>query len=269
MYVKTEYSLVNAVGGAELAKRGRRVHFLHVPKTAGTTTRYVLEGYAAIKGLTCANEARRAEGEQINLTEDTIVMGHRRCPDILARDDTCYISVFRDPVERIESLIRMRTSRFGKSVGEVIDVFTWGEINSVTQLFTGAECAQDADVEAAKQRLSSGLHLFGFQDRFDEFMAMLAGLLEIDGIVFPRFQVATNRVDFTKAQRAYIFTESRADRALYDFAKTLYASRVTPRFQFENLNEKRTGKHYLLIEINIDANEAGVKLLAFSGERPD
>lgn len=264
MYVERKPQVVNRAARPDLARGDRRVHYLHVPKCGGTTLRYILEGYAATRGLTTANEARRSNGVPPDLTTAQIVMGHQRPLDGLARADTCYFTVLRDPVHRLRSLVAMVVRLHNHAPDDVAAGLTWVQANWAVHLLTGATGPQGDPVSEAKRMLESRVHLFGFQERLDEFIALLAAMLDLDGIIYPTFQFtpADGRLD--SRFDADFEAKAAADRALFDFARELYRDRFMPAIDPDALHQRIPDRSYLRIQVERDSTDVDVSQVVFT-----
>lgn len=265
MYVERKPQIVNRAARPDLARAGRRVHYLHVPKCGGTTLRYVLEGFAATRGLTSANEARRAGKVSPDLSAAQIAMGHVRPADGLARSDTCFFTVLRDPVQRLRSLVAMVVRLHGLSPKSVVNDLTWVQANWAVHLLTGATGPDGDPVSEAKRVLESRIHLFGFQERMAEFMSLLAAMLEIDGIIFPAFQFTPPGGRLDREFDAVFEARSRADLDLYAFAQQLYGERFAMAADPEVLSRRLPDRTYLHIRVERDRSDIDVSEVTFTG----
>lgn len=260
MYVARQPQIVNSIDRPELARGGRRVHYLHVPKCGGTTLRYVLEAYAATRGLTVANEARRVEGVSPDPGAAEVAMGHVRPADGLGRGDTCYVTLLRNPVGRLRSLVAMRSSRTGRPHEAVIGDIGWTEANWAVHLLSGATGPGGDAVLEAKQALATRVHVFGFQERMAEFMALLATTLEVGGLIYPSFQYTPSDLQVDRAFDATFKAMTAADRELFDYARTLYGRRFAPLLSGAEAGRGLPGRTYLRIRLeesraHVDASE--------------
>ncbi len=264
MYINRKPRVVNRAPRPDLARGDRRVHFLHVPKCGGTTLRYVLEGYAAVRGLTSANEARRENGVSPDLSASQIVMGHDRPVEGLTRSDTCYLTVLRDPVLRLHSLVAMTARLQKRPANNIVEDLSWVQANWAVHLLTGAESPDGDPVSEAKRQLETRVQLFGFQERLDEFMAMLASLLEVDGIIYPSFQYTINKQRLDQRFDAEFEARSGSDRELYEFARDLYRDRFGPPMDPKAIERRIPGRSYLRIQAELGATSIDVSEVRFT-----
>jgi hypothetical protein len=265
MYVDRKLQIVNRAARPDLARAGRRVHYLHVPKCGGTTLRYVLEGFAATRGLTSANEARRTGDRSPDLVAAQVAMGHARPADGLSRSDTCYFTVLRDPVQRLRSLVAMMVRLRQLSPEAAVENVDWVQANWAVHLLTGATGPEGDPVSEAKRVLESRVHVFGFQERMAEFMALLSAVLEIDGIIYPAFQFTPEGRRLDERFDAAFVEKSSADRSLHAFAQDLYRDRFAAPAGAEVLNRRMPDRTYLHISVEPNRSDIEVSEVTFSG----
>lgn len=263
MHIDRRYQIANAAALTTLARRDRRVHFMHVAKCGGTTLRYVLEGFANLRGLDCVNEARRQDGTIPSLSGGQVVMGHRRTEDLLTRDDTCYVTVLRDPIRRLRSHVQMHMERFGRSGEALIDELRWSDANAAVHMLTGALGPEGDPVGAAKSALEQRVHLFGFQEDFDRFIALVATMLELDGIIYPRFQQAAPDQVLNDRHDALFAELSQADQLLFDFARELYQRRWGDVLAAVETGKAQADRPYMAVRVEDGAEFVDVSTVYF------
>ena len=109
MKIDVGKSLVNASEGKNLCRAGRRLHFLHVPKCGGTTTRYLLEAAATIQNDSVFNEAGAFSREEMHFDDETaarVVLSHSPPKSRFDDEDTAYLTILRDPGRRCCGMFR-------------------------------------------------------------------------------------------------------------------------------------------------------------------
>lgn len=264
MYIEHKSQLVNRADRPDLARGKRRVHYLHVPKCGGTTLRYVLEAYAATRGLTSANEARRVDGASPDLSAADVVMGHEHPAGGISRDDTCYFTVLRDPVQRLRSLVAMLADRKGRPVDDVVSDLTWTQANWAVHLLTGATGPEGDPVAAAKRILATRVHLFGFQERFEELIALVCAMLDIDGLIYPSFQYTPSDMRLDQRFDTAFANMAATDRALFAFAHELYEKRFRLSPRPKPLERRLPNRPYLCVRVRADSTEVDVSEVRFA-----
>lgn len=260
MIVRPTYSLVNRAPGASRVSAGERVHFLHVPKCGGTTVRYILEAFAATRGIASVNEARRTGGVRPDTDAGLVAMGHLPPPSLF-RADTRYFTILREPYDRLVSAVLTHSAKTKTAVPDVIRTIDETFGNAATVLLAGPGPSDlPSSLDRAKQTLESRLAFFGFQERFEESLALLAGLLGVDGIISPIFQLTR------EARKSEVALDERLRRLcaydieLFDFAQQLYDDRHAPVLRQAEITVRRPGVRYLAVRIlpgtpNVDASE--------------
>lgn len=154
-------------------------------------------------------------------------------------------TILRDPVERTLSLLRRRKAAEVKyhdlGLEEIYDDPALYDIirnHMVKMLSLSAEEMTDTPLTAtvafdaarlgqAQHNLEHGIHVFGLQERFEEFCGELSGLLERD-LGVARFANRTQPSPVRDALRQRIADDNHLDVELYEFAQRLYRERHEP-----------------------------------------
>lgn len=260
MIVRPTYTLVNPAPGSSRIAPGERVHFLHVEKCGGTTIRYILEAFAAARGLASVNEARRPRGSWPDLDTGDVAMGHLPPPSLF-RGDTRYFTILREPHDRLVSAILTYSYKTMMNVPEVIDIVDDELGNAATVLLSGPGPSDlPSRLDRAKRTLERRLAFFGFQEHFEESLALLAGLLGVGGLIAPVFQLTqeSRKLEVTLDDR--LRETCTFDAELYDFARELYEDRHAPNLRRADITVRRSGVHYLTVRFvpggrSVDASE--------------
>jgi|GEM_PF-4068965 len=258
MHFERKYQIINALNVPALTRRDRRIHFMHIAKCGGTTLRFILEGYASLNGLRSVNEARRVCGVIPELTGGDVVMGHRRTADLLTRPDTCYITVLRDPVSRLRSLVQMHMARFGRPSADLVRELRWVDANPVVHMLTGATDATGDPTADAIRALEDQVHLFGFQEKFEELMALVATMLGVGGIIDPRFQKAAPDHLLDQRHDSQFADLSQADARLFAFAQVFYESRWRTTLANNDIGKVSTEHPYMAVTVNEETETVDV-----------
>lgn len=262
MKIDVGKSLVNASGDKNLCCAGRRLHFLHVPKCGGTTTRYLLEAAATIRGDTVFNAAGAFSREDVRLVDEAtarIVLSHSPPKRRFDDEDTAYFTVLRNPVSRGTSLLQHVAARISGArwnPEKILGGLSSAALNHATHLIGWQ--AGDNDLERslarAKRRIESDLAFFGLQERFSEFVSLLACFVGIEGFIYPRFQVAEVECDISDVMLERLHERSRFDRDLYRFAESLYQERYSKLFADDAYLKPRQMHSYVSLEYD-DQND--------------
>lgn len=213
----------------------RRIAFLHIEKTAGSALRTILQRNFALGELypMYTEQARAAFRRMSPETRDRIkvVYGHF-CLDVAdwLPDDMVYITMLRDPVERVASLYYF--NRFVRKTGPEyqlplrvyleqrghppIDNWMVRCLSGLTDRIPSGECTTDM-LEAAKQA-ADRFFFIGISERFHESHALLCRLFGFPVRYCPPTNVNLNRPameTISPADIALIEQYNRLDRELY------------------------------------------------------
>lgn len=252
--VDTSVKIVNRPPNLELERGDRRLEYLHVPKCGGTTVRYVLEAYAQRRDVPSFNEGRSEAEKRFSRAEARISMGHEPVADQYQRTDTLYVTILRDPIERLRSHLAMFARYNQCDLEDALSHFDPLHFNSACYTLAGPNVSSNADaqLDAAKLALEKHLHVFGFQEQHSEAMALLSAVLDVDGLIYPGFQYGSKRGALRDSTLDYerLAELCRHDQQLDTFARDLYASRWAPVFEKFSLHEKRYGPRYLTIQMD-------------------
>ncbi|MEQ8334328.1 MAG: hypothetical protein RH950_14050 [Nisaea sp.] len=227
-----------------------------MPKCGGTTTRYLLEAAATIRGDTVFNEAGAFSRDEVKPGDEAtarIVLSHSPPKRRFDDEDTAYFTVLRDPVSRGTSLLQHVTARNSGArwnPEKILEGLGPAAFNHATHLIGWQ--AGDDDLERslarAKRRMESDLAFFGLQERFSEFASLLAGFVGLEGFIYPRFQVAEVECDITDVMLERLHERSWLDRELYRFAETLYEERYSGIFEDDRYLKLHPERSYVSLE---------------------
>ena len=234
------------------AADGRKIIFLHIPKTAGTTLNRIIDWeynplrIYSINGRYFRESYRKlVEYPPSRLPGMKVFRGHMPFGlHRLLNGPSTYIVVLRDPVERAMSLYFFAANRrihrhhsevSRQTLEEYVRTSPYN--NAQTKLIAGqsrerdfiaGEC-NDAMLSAAKENLSRYFTLIGITERFEETLALAKVLL---GWKIDRW--ATFRVTPHRPKKEAIGADTRAliaqynsfDVALYQYASELFSEKV-------------------------------------------
>jgi hypothetical protein len=254
MRIDRRRSIINRVRDTSLYRGDRRGHFLHIPKCGGTTIRYIVEAAAGLMDLPVYNEAGAFREAKIG-ADPVFSMSHQSPDDLFNRVDTAYFTVLRDPATRVYSLLSHLARR--QALGpehhdRLMDDMTDHDLNHATCLLGQSDGHANLDVllERAKVRLARDVLFFGFQDRLDEFSALLACFLGLEGIIFPVFQIGEARHPLTAKNETRLTQATRHDAELITFARALYQERFGGLFEDASFRVPRRRVPYISISVD-------------------
>jgi hypothetical protein len=196
--------------------KGRTAVFLHIPKTAGSTMRFILRAQYAkehllhLKGdptmVETLHNFKMGDGagrENIQLLSGHIEFGiHEYLP--LPAD---YFTLLRDPIDRILSdyyyILRTPTHpRYEEMTRKKMSIEAYIEQgileNAQTRLISGTwltnprQCDRKS-LEMAKENLKNHFVVVGLTNRFDETLLLLQKALGWQNIVYAKRNVTRNR----------------------------------------------------------------------------
>ena len=214
------------------------IGFVHIPKTAGSTVKFVLRNTFVLRhcDFRAAGKSLRLHPRDLALARRVhpglrSIAGHTLIHPSATLEGVRFFTFLRDPVARVASAYahHVRGNR-GRRRGErtlTLEEFVARDRPGGWQTF---QIAGSADVEEAKRILRERFFFVGLTERFDESLAALAALspFPLDTRyrrknVAPAGDPVRKAVREDPAQRAIVEAANRSDRALYDWvAGTLY-----------------------------------------------
>ena len=230
----------------------RKIIFLHIPKTAGTTLNRIIDWeYNPLRIYSINGRYFRDSYRKLisyppsRLAGMQVFRGHMPfgLHNLLGAPST-YIVVLRDPVERAISQYFFAVNRKIHRDHSQISRLTLDEFvknspynNAQTKLlagqsrdydFIGGECTE-ATLAAAKENLSNYFTLIGLTERFEETLALAKVVLGWKIARWANFRV-TPRRPRTEAiapdTRALIANYNNFDMALYQYAAGLFSQMI-------------------------------------------
>ena len=99
-------------------------------------------------------------------------------------------------------------------------------------------------------------------------MCLLAAVLEVDGLVYPRFQKTRETRKLDGRFDAEFTERTQEDRALYDFARRIYEERFGHLDFSQLIGRPRSGALYLRVQPDFDKGVVVAGLVRFDKE-PD
>jgi hypothetical protein len=232
----------------------RRLVFIHVPKTGGTTLRRIIERQFGRRAVWVIGPQTAQDIDRlINLPRrklDTIraIVGHHPfgLHDLLPWP-VAYVTLLREPVDRIvshfyyasrtvESPLHAEVAATGNSLDGYVESAPSRSYfnNGQTRLVGSADAreaapAQEETLAVAKQRLGAEFALIGLTERFDESVASLRRIFGWRDVGYRREKIGDNRPPLSSvpaATRQIILRHNQLDADLYRSARELFNDRL-------------------------------------------
>tara|TARA_Y100001933_G_scaffold168358_1_gene166600 strand:+ start:68 stop:793 length:726 start_codon:yes stop_codon:yes gene_type:complete len=224
----------------------RPIVFLHLPKTAGTTLKAIIEdvytpgkvlnlrvAQGGVRRLFTMPPAERARFD--------VVAGHLDWRVTRLLPGARVITVLRDPVDRFLSWfyyalrnenapLHAELNELGGDVGRAVESGRYApQYNIMTEMLRDqAAAGPDAALESAKRNLAS-CAAFGLSERFTESVRLMERTLGWPATEWEDRNVTANRPrveDLSDDARAALEAGCAPDRALYDYAASLFDERL-------------------------------------------
>lgn len=273
------------------AREEQVVLFLHIPKAAGTTLRYIIQYQCSpgaiyeLYGPSATHAQRVDEFRKLSQTQKAkfkIVNSHLGfglheflpCP-------STYITFLRNPVDRVVSMYyyyrRTRSSTFENVTLEDFIETYGGAKDNMTKYLSGEklriqltdpsneanfECSSET-LELAKRNLRNHFSVVGLSERFDESLILLRKILGWKIPLYDKNNVTRNRPstkDISKGTLRLIERSNEFDFQLYEYAKEVFQALVDQQGstfnrevkEFQEANE--FGKAKLYFRVNTFCN---------------
>jgi hypothetical protein len=217
--------------------------FLHVPKTAGSSVRTLLQqNYAADAVMGFSGEPGplawyRAQGPEFKATH-ALVHGHMPYGVHAGLTDYLYFTFLRNPVDRHFSDYDFLKRYAPHPVHSEIQTSgitreKWARIfnrlpmfrDRMTRFISGDGDARVPDrlsLETAKLHLRREFAPVGLAERFDESVLVLAKRLGWRSIFFLTRNVTADRIEITESMRSQALDGLQRDMELYEFGQKLF-----------------------------------------------
>jgi hypothetical protein len=231
----------------------KRVIFLHIPKTAGTTLRQIVRRQYPAESIFTFDETHRfddfqrlrdAQKAEIRLLGGHMIFGlHRFMPG-----PSTYFTVLREPVERVISdyyfvrntpvhhhydFITSRNLSLEEFIesGEARIMTDNGQTRSLSDEWWNlpfGECTEKV-LEQAKKNLREYFAVVGLIERFDETLLMLKRAFGWQNVYYARVNVNPSRPtkdELPQTTLDLIAEQNWLDLHLYEYAKELFEEQV-------------------------------------------
>lgn len=202
--------------------RERRLVFTHIPKAAGTTLDYILGRIAGLRNevrfrakgtlygqflgqgkIEAAADLRNANPSDI--ASARFLVGHvptTAWDDIPGAADAAFVTILRDPVDRMISHYRYGIARKGwESDASPADLTLAGQmvdnlqVRQISGCLDASEPCTDAMVDSALEILRERYAVVGFADKFDAILGALIALLGWPDVLYSAHQVGKIAID--------------------------------------------------------------------------
>lgn len=220
----------------------RGLVFVHVPKTAGTTLRTIIDrqyprraifwsdGPADVARLRALPEDER---RQLLVVQGHVMYGiheHLFVP-------VDYITMLRDPVELVTSMFYFTLRKYPRAMTRWTKNLSLAEFaahpiylmrNLQTRAISGMKTNDRAALDAAKTNLATRIRAFGLSDRFDESLMLFTRILGWRNVFYHAMNVSRRPGrDALPGEAVAVMREHNGlDLELYAFARQLFEERV-------------------------------------------
>jgi hypothetical protein len=226
------------------------IAFVHIPKTAGASVKTMFARAFSIGAVIDAgNYLLNPERAVTTVSGDRIARGRVAVGHIPyglfrahLRSDTRYVTLLRDPVDRVLSYYHSHIRRTRRteearvvttdSLQEAIELRLPEIGNLATRFLCGDSAPMDELPADALDRAKANLGQFDFvgvTERFDESIVAMQRVLGLPPVAYEREHVSEGRPsaeEVPEAQRQLIIEMNALDLDLYDFARALFEERV-------------------------------------------
>jgi hypothetical protein len=254
--IKSALSDLRAGPRSQRGAPAPRLIFLHLPKTAGSTLRRIIEKYYGRRTVFTIGEPTAADIDRLmslprnELDKIRAIVGHLPFGlHALLPWPSAYVTLLREPVDRIvshyyyaartpDSPLFPQVDATGRSLRRYVEeapASAWFN-NGQTRLLGSADpyqaaVADRATLERAKARLAD-FAVVGLAERFDESLARIASHFCWPSVrTYQREKVSGDRVPLSAipaADRDLIAARNALDAELYAFARERFTGAAQP-----------------------------------------
>jgi len=244
----------------------RGLIFLHLPKTAGSTLRPIIDRHYAAEVICKLDVLPRDLEMFLGLPEQTrskirVLEGHLQFglhEHLSVPVD--YVTMLRDPVDRMISMYYWILGNQKHILNSVVKSMSLADFagsgfeitaNHQTRLISGLMQNFSADaLSVAKNNLTSHITAFGLNEKFDESLILFKSLLGWKRVFYVRRNVTKNRPRRDEPPDStiqVIKNHNALDIELYEFARNRFDEMISKRgqsFQDEVAGFRRLNKIY-------------------------
>lgn len=237
-----------------------KIIFTHIPKTAGTTIRDILENQYGSRNVSLIYSQKNIE-QDLNTqlaTGAKVIMGHFRYPDFINKTESIeFLTFLRNPVQRVISHYKYVASSKDPvhiqliQQAESIEQFALLESQSNLQTkylsgYTDEEFLKDSDsaLVVAKENLKN--YLIGITELFDESIVLFKEKLNWKKAYYvPINKSKDDKLIISKELEKSIANSNKLDIKLYEFALSRFKKAINDfeDFDTELSTYKKENKH--------------------------
>ncbi len=212
--------------------------FSHIPKTAGSTIRQIIQNQYEKKSM--IRYLKMGEASEERLARMKVLYGHCRFGvHHQISQPFKYITMLRDPIERVISTYyyaqrkpenrmheRATTMDFMEFIQEEIKQNNPAIVNHQTRFVSGEK---NPNLEMAKHHIQEYYAVVGLTEMFNESIFLMKESLGWDNIDYISSNVTKNRPkqeNFSKEAISLIREHNQLDLELYDYAKHILLDRL-------------------------------------------
>ncbi|WP_160118398.1 sulfotransferase family 2 domain-containing protein [Bacillus sp. V59.32b] len=212
---------------------GELLIFSHIPKTAGTTIRQIIDNQYDKRNIIRFPQLDKLSEEEVERAE--VLYGHCRF-GVHRRFNKpfSYLTMLRDPVERIISTYYFALRSPNNRMHEKVKTMSFSDfiideaknerspmVNHQTRFLSGEK---KPDLEKAKEHLHEYYSVVGLTEMFDESIFLMKKYLGWRNIDYASSNVTAGRPkqsEFPRGIIEIIMEKNRLDYDLYDYSKRL------------------------------------------------
>lgn len=213
------------ISAGSVSKNNTNTIFFHIPKTGGNSFITFLERYYPdYYKAHCVEQWPYIIEKNSMKSETTCAVSGHSCwgIDEHLHMPSIYVTLLRNPVERVLSDFEFRKLRGVINVNTSLDAYLSGMNNNYVNIMGGG------DIERAKDFLESGFSVFGFTEHYEEFIKLYGYFFGIPDLEIINSNINKDRkINKVNACNDHLLTVLKDDIELYDYALKLYKKRYS------------------------------------------